>query len=131
MRDFIKKKYADENVNESTIGAQVIACSINHPSAHHYPNTQRFLFYLGNGRYRMATPHERPSPQVVISSLGRANLDYGSPEEGYFTQIKNGQVRVPQSVLAKMSLRDNDFVAFVEDNEGNVLLKKAKLKVID
>jgi hypothetical protein len=131
VREFIKKRYAEENVNALTIGAQVIACSINHPSAHHYPDTQRFLFYLGNGRYRMADPHEIQSSDTHAHSLIRADLGFGTSEEGYFTQIKNGQIRIPRPILEKMSLKDNDFVAFVEDNKGNVLLKRAKLKVID
>lgn len=131
VREFIKKRYADENVNELTIGAQVIACSINHPSAHHYPDTQRFLFYLGNGRYRMADPHERQNSDMPALNLRKANLVFDSSEEGYFTQIKNGQVLIPRPVLEKMSLKNNDFVAFVEDGKGNILFKRAKLKVID
>jgi len=57
-RDYIGKYCAEDNVNELTISAQVIACSVIHPSAHHYPDIHRFLFYLGNGRYRRCDPQD-------------------------------------------------------------------------
>ena len=122
VREFIKERYPDDNVNQLTIGAQVIACSINHPSAHHYPDTQRFLWYLGNGRYRMASSEETRSKNI--------NIQLTSSNEGYFTQIRNGSIRIPEPILEKMSLKENDFLALIEDNQGNILLKRAELKVV-
>jgi len=46
VKDYVRKNYAKDNVNELTINAQVIAYSVNHSSAHHYTDAQRFLFYL-------------------------------------------------------------------------------------
>lgn len=131
VREFIKRRYADENVNELTVGAQVIACSINHPSAHHYPDKQRFLLYLGNGRYRMADPETREKFATSFRGPMNINVEFASSNEGYFTQIRNGYVRVPKPVLERMSLKENDFLAFVEDDKGNILLKRAELKVVE
>ena len=131
MRAFIKQRYTDDNVNELTIGAQVIACSIDHPSAHHYPDTQRFLRYLGNGRFRMASSEEKQKFGTSIRRRKDVNADFVSSKEGYFMQIRNGQIHIPKPILEKMSLKENDFLAFVEDNKGNILLKKAELKVVE
>lgn len=131
VREFIKRRYAEENVNELTIGAQVIACSMNHPSAHHYPDTQRFLLYLGNGRYRMADSETRAKFPASLRRSTSVNVEFASSKEGYFTQIRNGQVHIPKPVLEKMSLKENDFLAFVEDDKGNIILKKAELKVVE
>jgi hypothetical protein len=30
-----------------------------------------------------------------------------------------------------MSLKENDFLAFVEGDKGNILLKKAELKIVE
>ena len=37
--DSIKSKY--DNVNEDTIRAQTIACTVNHPSRIHYPENKK------------------------------------------------------------------------------------------
>lgn len=130
VRKFIKQRYPEDNVNELTIGAQVIACSINHPSAHHYPDTQRFLLYLGNGRFRMADSEAIQKSATSLRSPKNVNMGFTSGE-GYFTQIRNEQVRIPKPILEKMSLKENDFLAFVEDDKGNILLKRAELKVVE
>jgi hypothetical protein len=129
VKIFIKKHYPDDNVNELTIGAQVIACSLNHPSARHYPDSQRFLRYFGNGRYRLADPDERQGLNAIPKKFEKG-IKYGSSDKGYFTQIRNGQIRIPRNILQKMSLKENDFVAFVESTNGDILLKKAELRVI-
>lgn len=127
-RESVKSRYPNDNVNELTIGAQVIACSVNHPSAHHYSDRERFLWYLGNGRFRMASQEETAS---VVGSPGRINTLEAASGDGYFTQIKNGQIHIPIPILEKMSLKENDFLAFVEDDRGKILLKKAELRVVE
>jgi hypothetical protein len=129
VREFIKKRYPEDNVNELTIGAQVIACAMNHPSAHHYSDRERFLWYLGNGRFRMASSEEMGQSMVSVSRTStRSKL---ASRDELFTQIRNGQVRIPKSILEKMSLKENDFLAFVEGDKGNILLKKAELKIVE
>jgi len=75
--EFIKSYYPKDDVNKSTISAYMIACSVNHSSAHHYPNPHHFLFYLGGGQYRLATDEEvedcvitQPITNSRISSRG-------------------------------------------------------------
>lgn len=130
VKDYIRKNYAKDNVNELTINAQVIACSVNHPSAHHYSDSQRFLFYLGNGRYRLYDPDKDGIWQVTPS--GSQKVGEGTKSgEAYFSQVTIGcQVRVPKDILDKLSIKENDFIAFVEDKEGSIHLKKAELRIV-
>lgn len=131
VREYIKEHYPEDNVNELTISAQVIACSVNHTSAHHYPNTRRFLFYLGNGRYRMYNPDEDGIWEVTTSGARRVSEEVKS-KKGFFSQVsKGGQVSIPNEIQKRLLIENGDFVAFVQDEEGNVLLKKAELKVVD
>ncbi len=129
VKEFIRDRYTGDNVNEATIGAQVIACSVNHPSAHHYPDRERFLFYLGNGRYRMASPEEIESYDI-LPEIGKTITEHKS-EGKYFVQLKNGQIRIPRPIIQKMALKNHDFLALVEDDEGNVILKRAELRIVD
>jgi hypothetical protein len=130
VKDYIRKNYAKDNVNELTINAQVIACSVNHSSAHHYPDSQRFLFYLGSGRYRLYNPNKDGIWQMTPSGPQKVGEEAKSGG-AYFCQITaGGQVHLPKDILDKLSVKESDFVAFVEDKEGNVHLRKAELRII-
>jgi AbrB family looped-hinge helix DNA binding protein len=131
VKEYIRENYSQDNVNELTINAQVIACSVNHTSAHHYPDTKRFLFYLGNGRYRMYDPDQDGIWKMTPSGARKVSEEIKSGE-AYFSQIgSGGQVLLPNAIRQKLSIEENDFVAFAEDNEGNIILKKAELRVIN
>ena len=112
-----------------TINAQVIACSVNHTSAHHYPDTKRFLYYLGNGRYRLHHPERDGFWQVT--RFGAKKMSEGiTNSEGHFSQIsENGRILLPKYIQNKLSLKKGDFLAFVEEGD-NILLKKAELRII-
>ncbi len=45
IMDFIRKKYPDIEVKETYFRADMIGCSVNHSSSHHYPGMPKFLFY--------------------------------------------------------------------------------------
>jgi|GEM_PF-1691910 len=54
IMDFIRRKYPDINVKETSFRADIIGCSINHSSSHHYPGMPKFLFYdIEKGTYRL------------------------------------------------------------------------------
>ena len=51
--------------------------------------------------------------------------------EAHFSQVASGgQVRLPKDILSKLAIKENDFVAFVEDKQGNIQLRKAELRII-
>ena len=130
-KDYIKENYAKDNVNELTINAQVIAASVNHPSAHHYSASHRFLFYLGNGRFRRYDAAK--DGKWDITSTGATETVEGiRTSEASFSQIDSrGQVQIPREIREKLHLTNREFVAFIIDSRGNILLKKAELRPVD
>ena len=131
VRQYIRQTYPREHVNESTVNAQVIACSVNHPSSHHYPDSQRFLFYLGNGRYRLYAP-ERDGFWERTPHGSKKMSDGIQSGGSYFSQIKaGGEVFLPKAIQEKLCVKEHDFVAFVEDGAGDILLRKAELRIVE
>jgi len=130
VKEYIRKNYPKDNVKELTINAQVIAHSVNHSSAHHYPVSQRFLFYLGNGRYRLYDPDKDGLWQITPSGPQKVG-EATKSGKAHFSQVASGgQVRLPKDILDKLLIKENDFVAFVEDNQGNIHLKRAELRIV-
>ena len=130
VKDYIRKNYTEDNVNELTINAQVIACSVNHSSAHHYPNSHRFLFYLGNGRYRQYDQKKDGLWEITPDGAQRI-IEEIKTKDAYFSQIdSSGQVRLPKEIQKRLSVGNRDFVAFLIDRQGNISLKKAELRPI-
>lgn len=128
-KDFIKENYPNDNVNELTINAQVIAASVNHPSAHHYAGSHRFLFYLGNGRFRKYDPNK--DGVLAVTPSGTIKTTEIKTNEAIFSQIDTkGQLQIPQEIRDKLHLGNSDFVAFIVDKEGNIMLKKAQLRPV-
>jgi hypothetical protein len=131
-KQYIRENYPSDNVNELTINAQVIACSVNHPSAHHYTSSRRFLFYLGNGRYRLHDPERDGFWDITKQGAEKRNLNLRTTKGSFFSQIKaGGQIFLPKAIQEKLSLEQYDFVAFVEDSAGNILLRKAELRIVE
>src|SRR3989304_1253877 len=117
-KDYIKENYPSDNVNELTINAQVIAASVNHPSAHHYSGSHRFLFYLGNGRFRKYDV-TKDGIWEVTSTGAHKTLGEIKTNEATFSQIDSkGLVQIPKEILEKLHLGERDFVAFVTDEQG-------------
>jgi len=129
-KDYIRKHYAEDNVNELTINAQVIACSVNHSSAHHYLNSHRFLFYLGNGRYRRYD-QKKDGLWEFTSDGAQKIIEEIKTDQAYFGQIdSSGRIRLPKEIQERLSVGTRDFVAFITDKQSNVVLKKAELRPI-
>lgn len=130
-KQYINENYVKDNVNELTIGAQVIACSVNHTSAHQYSDTHRFLFHLGNGRFRRYDAKNDGIWEITPEGARKVS-EQMKTNEASFSQIDSrGQVQIPQEVRERLHLADRDFVAFITDSQGNILLKKAELRPID
>lgn len=130
-KEYIREHYSEDKVNESTISAQVIACSVNHPSAHHYPDSHRFLFYLGNGRFRRYDQKKDGIWEITLNGARKIIREIKT-EQAYFSRIDaSRQVCLPKEIQERLSVGDKDFVAFLIDKQGNIVLKKAELRPID
>jgi len=129
-KDYIRENYPKDNVNELTINAQVIAASVNHPSAHHYSASHRFLFYLGNGRFRRYDAEKDGMWEISPAGVRKA-VEEIKTNDAYFSQMDSrGQIQVPREIREKLHVGDRDFVAFVTDDHGNIVLRKAQLRPI-
>lgn len=129
--DYIKRNYPDDDVKESTIRAHMIACSVNHTSAHHYKMHTRFLFRIGKGRYRVYNP--KKDGKWVVESTGARKIDLtfdgrGNLEPPFVRLTQNFQIQLPLEVREKLKLNPDDILVFITKNE-EIIIKKGKLKV--
>jgi AbrB family looped-hinge helix DNA binding protein len=129
-KDYIKENYSKDKVNELTINAQVIAASVNHPSAHHYSASHRFLFYLGNGRFRRYDAGKDGNWDITPTGATETAEEIKTSEASFSQIDSRGQVQIPREIRERLRLADRDFVAFVTDKKGNIILKKAELRPI-
>jgi len=54
---FIRNRYPKIDVKKTSFRADIIGCSVNHTSSHHYPGMPKFLFYNKSKRtYRIHDP---------------------------------------------------------------------------
>jgi hypothetical protein len=125
--EWIDKHYAGDKVNHGTIQAQLIATSVNHPSAHHYMDPNRFLFYIGHGRYRLHDP--KTDGVWQITDNGPVLIDKTKQDTTPFARVDTGnRITVPAEIIQELELNNNDVVAFIREN-GKIVLRKARLKL--
>jgi len=129
-KDYIRENYPKDNVNESTLNAQVIAASVNHSSTHYYSVSHRFLFYLGNGRFRRYDAKSDGLWEITPEGA-REIAEEIKTNKAFFSQIDSrGQIQLPKEIRDKLHLSEKDFVAFVIDDQGNFVLIKAEFQPI-
>ncbi|WP_147273876.1 endonuclease NucS domain-containing protein [Fontibacillus phaseoli] len=89
IKDYIFRTYGD--INEGTINAQIIVCTVNQPSRIHYPENKKprisktkydFLYTVGRGQVVIYNPEEHGVWEITHSNFGklvvRQQLDEGS-----------------------------------------------------
>lgn len=118
-----------------------------------WPNTHRKLFRISPGWYRLYKDGDEYHParrngqsippiDVIPNEYRKVvewyNLKYNigvKPKKVessglQFTSVENnGFVKIPVYILDKLSLQENDLIAFVENATGNIILKKARIEV--
>lgn len=74
IMDFIRQKYPNLNIKKTSFRADIIGCSVNHSSSHHYPGMPKFLFYdKQEGTYQLLnseTPKTKRKLKQNFSKLG-------------------------------------------------------------
>lgn len=87
IRDYIKHHYDD--VNENTITAQTIACTVNHNSRVHYPENNKpriadsrydFLFTTGRGQVELYEPEKHGLWEIATDDYGKLIVKLQSEE---------------------------------------------------
>jgi len=139
------------NATESTLSTHISSmCVANRPAQ---PDTHRKLYRVANGWFRLFRPGDdyHPSrengkieplsdqiPEKFHNLLSwyrdeyckSANPQKVSIQNLPFTRIEtNGLVKFPSKILKKMKLQEGDYIAFVENSNGEITLKRAKIQV--
>lgn len=88
IRDFIKHHY--DEVNENTITAQTIVCTVNHNSRIHYPENNKpriadskydFLFTTGRGQVELYDPKKHGIWEIAEDDFGKLIVKKKSDEK--------------------------------------------------
>ena len=129
---YIRDHYPRDNVNKDTIKLQLIACSVNHTSARQYDDPNRFLWYLGDGRYRAYDPgsdETKIEPGWKVIRVPHPRRQEPGADEVPFSRVEAGnRVALPSAVTQSLGLSPHDIVAFV-DERGKYYIKKGRLKI--
>src|SRR4051812_19461884 len=81
IKEFIRSKYHD--VNEATINAQILICTVNQPSRIHYPENQKprratakydFLYSIGRGTVVRYDPLQHGMWEIAEDDLGKLHI---------------------------------------------------------
>ena len=128
---WVEDHYPNETVNRQSYRADIIGCSINHSSSHHYPSMPKFLLFdEDTKRYRLAGPEEaskvEPTKEEDQSFLetGQGLID-GIPVSKLGV---SGQVKIPSTICEKLSLQPGNLLAFII-KDGILEVRKAKIKI--
>lgn len=132
IMDWISRHYPDDTVNPRSYRADIIGCSINHSSSHHYPGLPKFLWFeKDTKRYRLASPKEASGAER-IQEKDQFLLE---TEQGFIDGIAvaklsvTGQIKIPSVIREKLSFKPGDILAFVINNDGVLEVKKARIKI--
>ena len=131
IMEWIKKHYPNESVNPRSYRADIIGCSINHSSSHHYPGMPKFLWFeKDTKRFRLARPEEaagtEPAKEKTQYSLESMQwLLEGIPLS---KMSVTGQVEIPAVIREKLGFKPGDLLAFII-NKDVLEVRKAKIRV--
>ena len=122
IMEWIKMHYPDDPVNPNSYRADIIGCSVNHSSSHHYPSMPKFLFYEKSLRkYRLYNPEKDGKEYETLETF----------EEGMsYSKISGaGQLYLPSSIQRELKVKPGDIIVFQKNDKGEIVLKKGRLKI--
>jgi AbrB family looped-hinge helix DNA binding protein len=130
--DWIRRHYPGESLNPRSYRADIIGCSINHSSSHHYPALPKFLWFEKDSKeYRLAEPKEAPiSIQIAETkpSTSESEIEYiGDIAVGKLSVT--GQVSIPLKIREELGLKPGHLLAFVINDDGVLEVRKARIRV--
>ena len=130
IMDWIKKHYPSENVNPRSYRADIIGCSINHSSSHHYPSMPKFLWFdKKTKRYRLAEPNEAAKVKPMEEEKSLLETTQGLVNGIAVAKVSiTGQVEIPTVIRDKFGFKPGDLLAFVINNDV-LEVRKAKIKI--
>lgn len=131
IMDWIRRHYPNDLMNPRSYRADIIGCSINHTSSHHYPGMPKFLWFENDTkRYRLASPEEASK----VERMEERDQSFLETEQGVIDGIPiaklsvTGQVKIPLIIREKLDLKPGDILAFIV-NKDFLELRKARIKI--
>ncbi|WP_199426657.1 endonuclease NucS domain-containing protein [Thermaerobacillus caldiproteolyticus] len=119
IKNYIKNKYG--NVNENTINAQIIVCTVNQSSRVHYPENQKprianskydFLFTIGRGQVVLYDPNEHGVWEIRKNEYGKLIVaQKGLEEDVAIVETENGIESTEPDLLFPVESHLRDFIA--------------------
>lgn len=132
IMDWIRKHYPHDKVNPRSYRADIIGCSVNHSSQHHYPGMPKFLWFdEETKRYRLAEPAESAE---VKPTEEKNDIPLLAATQGLVNGIAvakmsvTGQVEIPATIRKRFGFKPGDLLAFVI-NKDVIEVKKAKIRI--
>jgi len=93
--EYIGKKNPQVQVKESSFRADIIGCSINHSSSHHYPGMPKFLFFeKQKGTYRLYNPER--NGKLVLSETAQK---IWKPTTSEIVEVTDSHVEIGKKIL--------------------------------
>ncbi len=129
IKDYIKEKYG--NVNENSLNAQIIVCTVNHPSRVHYPENSKprvanskydFLFTTGRGKVELYDPEKHGIWEIRKDENGKLFIAPGDIN-GPINSEEEEEIEVTFKILENQ-LRD-----FIVQNITEVKFYEHTLKL--
>jgi AbrB family looped-hinge helix DNA binding protein len=130
--NWIRRHYPSESLNPSSYRADIIGCSINHSSTHHYPGLPKFLWFEKDTKeYRLAEPEEAPISIHIAEqkpSTSESEIEYvGDVAVGKLSVT--GQVSIPLKIREELGLKPGHLLAFIINDNGVLEVRKARIRV--
>ena len=128
---WIRMHYPDDPVNPSSYRADIIGCSVNHSSSHHYPSMPKFLWFIEETkRYRLAKEDETESsyklkPKPTADPEKTEIIDGVHVSELSIT----GQLYIPAQIREKLGIQPGEKIGFIVNEEGSVEIRRVKLRI--
>ena len=128
---WIKIHYTDDPVNPNSYRADIIGCSINHSSSHHYSRLPKFLWFINETKkYRLASEDdsgfeetEAPHPVIVKESTEKIDGVYVSELSPTF------KLYIPKEIRELLQIKPGDKIGYIVQKDDSIVLKKAKVIV--
>lgn len=130
IKDWIHKRY--EDVNENTINAQIIVCTVNHPSRRHYPQNKKsrianskydFLYTTGHGTVVKYEPEEHGIWEIRENEYGKLEAGQVVSDE---TTGETDDIETDENYIFPVESHLRDFLA---NNIETININGKKLKL--
>jgi len=130
--DWIRQHYPDDSLNPSSYRADIIGCSINHSSTHHYPGLPKFLWFEKDTKeYRLAKPEEAPISIHIAEKkpfTSESEIEYvGDIAVGKLSVT--GQVSIPLKIREELGLNPGQLLALIINDNGVLELRKVRIRL--